>query len=99
MPRPRKQVTLDFQEITAALDRGESLKLQELAKRHSTCAPVIKRLLGEHYGDTISFIYGRGGGIRRSHAAPDWLKAKEGSWIGYTQITFPSSPPLSGVYL
>lgn len=101
MPRPRKQVTLDFAAITEALDRGEVLKLKELAKAHRTCAPVIKRLLEEHYGDSVSFIYGRNGGIRRSHSAPEWLKAKQGSWIGYTPIHPPTSanPHLSGSYL
>ena len=86
MPRPRKKVPLDFAAITEALDRGEVLKLKELAKVHRTCAPVIKRLLEEHYGGSVSFIYGRNGGIRRTHSAPEWLKAKQGSWIGYTPI-------------
>jgi hypothetical protein len=93
MPRPRKRVSLDYAAITEALDRGEVLKLKDLAKAHGTCAPVIKRLLEEHYGDSVSFVYGRNGGVLRSQSAPEWLKAKQGSWVGYTPIP---SPQLSG---
>lgn len=99
MPRPRKKVILDFATITEALDRGETLKLKDLARAHGTCSPVIKRLLEEHYGDSVSFIYGRGGGIKRSDSAPAWLKAKQKSWIGYTPINHPpQSPHLSSAY-
>lgn len=65
MPRPRKQVNLDFDAITQALDTGGRVDLKHLAVQHGTCPPVIRRLLIERYGDSISFKPGRNGGVIR----------------------------------
>jgi hypothetical protein len=64
MPRPAKILSMNFTAITAALDRGETLKLKVLAAEYGTCPPVIKRYLAEHYGDKIDFVPGRNGGVR-----------------------------------
>ena len=64
MPRPRKNISLNFDAISAALAKGETLKLKVLAAEYGTCPPVIKRYLAEHYGDKIDFVPGRNGGVR-----------------------------------
>lgn len=90
MPRPRKKVSLKYDELSEVLLRGDTLKLKELAAQHGTCAPVIKRLLEEFYGDRVAFIYGRNGGVRLSASAPPWYAEKE---RGFS----PVSPDLTGV--
>jgi DNA-binding IscR family transcriptional regulator len=64
MPRPRKNITLDFAAIDTALNAGQRLDLKRIAAQHSTCPPVIRRILSEHYGDKITFKPGRNGGIQ-----------------------------------
>jgi hypothetical protein len=64
MPRPRKNITLDFAAIDAALNTGSRLDLKRIASQHGTCPPVIRRILSEHYGDKITFKPGRNGGIQ-----------------------------------
>lgn len=64
MARPRKNISLNFDTLTALLEQGQNLKLKEIATLHGTCSPVIKRCLMEHYGDRIVFVPGRNGGVR-----------------------------------
>jgi hypothetical protein len=64
MPRPRKNITLNFADITTVLQTGVTLKLKVLAEEYGTCPPVIKRYLAEYYGEKIDFVPGRNGGIR-----------------------------------
>lgn len=69
MPRPRKNISLDFNALTAALTSGQRLDLKRIAAQHGTCPPVIRRILAEYYGDKITFKPGRNGGIQWN-AAP-----------------------------
>ena len=64
MPRPRKNIALNFDAISDSLQTGQTLKLKVLAVEYGTCPPVIKRYLSEHFGDKIDFIPGRNGGVR-----------------------------------
>ncbi len=64
MPRPRKNITLDFTAITASLTSGQRLDLKRIAAQHGTCPPVIRRILSEYYGEKIHFKPGRNGGIQ-----------------------------------
>jgi len=64
MPRPRKNISLDFTALTATLDAGNRLDLKRIAAQHGTCPPVIRRILSEYYGDKITFKPGRNGGIQ-----------------------------------
>lgn len=64
MARPRKNISLNYDTITAMLQKGETLKLKVLATAHETCSPVIKRYLVEYYGDRIVFVPGKNGGVR-----------------------------------
>ena len=67
MPRPRKALNLDFAALDQVLDSGGRVDLKSLATQHSTCPPVIRRVLREHYGDSIVFKIGRNGGVRRAN--------------------------------
>jgi len=69
MPRPRKNISLNYDAIAAALKTGQTLKLKVLAAEYGTCPPVIKRYLSEHFGDKIDFIPGRNGGVRTAVTA------------------------------
>lgn len=64
MPRPRKQITLDFPAIETALINGEHVDLKRLAAQHGTCPPVIRRVLSEHFGSRLYFKPGRNGGVQ-----------------------------------
>ncbi len=65
MARPRKNITLNFEAITNALVTGSTkVDLKQIAAAHSTCPPVIRRILSEYYGDKISFKPGRNGGVQ-----------------------------------
>jgi hypothetical protein len=64
MPRPRKNIVLNFDAISTALNSGDTIKLKVLAAEYGTCPPVIKRCLIEFYGDKIDFVPGRNGGVR-----------------------------------
>ena len=64
MPRPRKNIALDYSAIEAALNSGNRVDLKRIAAQHGTCPPVIRRILSEHYGDKITFKPGRNGGIQ-----------------------------------
>jgi hypothetical protein len=64
MPRPRKNITLDFVEIETHLNNGQHLDLKIIAHKHSTCPPVIRRILCEHFGTRVRFKPGRNGGIQ-----------------------------------
>ena len=64
MPRPRKNISLDFNSIDEALNNGTRIDLKRIAAQHGTCPPVIRRILSEHYGDKITFKPGRNGGIQ-----------------------------------
>lgn len=77
MPRPRKNITLDFDAITTALQSGQRLDLKRIAAQHGTCPPVIRRILTEFYGEKIAFQPGRNGGIRWSvpQTAPETVEA------------------------
>lgn len=66
MPRPRKNITLDFVEIESLLNDGLHVDLKALAAQHGTCSPVIRRILCEAYGCRITFKPGRNGGVRWS---------------------------------
>ena len=65
MPRPRKNIVLDFAAIDQALNSGDKVDLKSIAAFNGTCPPVIRRILKEHYGDTIQFKPGRNGGVIR----------------------------------
>lgn len=64
MARPRKNITLDFNEIETHLNSSTRIDLKTLALKHGTCSPVIRRILSETYGTKIKFYPGRSGGIR-----------------------------------
>ena len=64
MARPRKNISLNYDNIIRSLQDGQTLKLKVLAAEHGTCSPVIKRYLSEHFGDRIVFVPGRNGGVR-----------------------------------
>ena len=70
MPRPRKQINLDFSAIETALNNGESVDLKRLAAQNGTCPPVIRRILSEHFGSRLHFMPGRNGGIRWEATQP-----------------------------
>jgi hypothetical protein len=70
MPRPRKQINLDFSAIETALNNGESVDLKRLAAQNGTCPPVIRRILSEHFGSRLHFKPGRNGGIRWEATQP-----------------------------
>jgi hypothetical protein len=93
MPRPRKNIDMDFAEITESLMKGETVRLKVLAARYGTCSPVVKRRLEEYYGDKIAFVYGRGGGVRLSVIAPEWWRKKMSASGTHTV----SPPDLTGV--
>lgn len=76
MPRPRKNISLDFDSITASLEAGQRLDLKRIAATHGTCPPVIRRILTEHYGSKVTFQPGRNGGIRLAKP-PEAPKAPE----------------------
>lgn len=65
MARPRKQIPLDFAAIDSTLNSGERVNLKSLAEAYGTCPPVIRRILRDHYGDSITFKAGRNGGVVR----------------------------------
>jgi hypothetical protein len=65
MPRPRKNIQVDYSLIDEALNRGDRVDLKTLAVKYGTCPPVIRRLLRETYGDSIQFKPGRNGGVIR----------------------------------
>lgn len=69
MPRPRKNITIDFTPIDSALNTGERIDLKRIAVQYNTCPPVIRRMLVEHYGDSITFKPGRNGGVQKNLAA------------------------------
>jgi hypothetical protein len=69
MPRPRKNITLNFLEIESFLNDGLHVDLKALAAQHGTCSPVIRRILCEAYGCRIAFKPGRNGGLRWSVAS------------------------------
>ncbi|MCG3769757.1 MAG: hypothetical protein JW384_00888 [Nitrosomonadaceae bacterium] len=64
MPRPRKNISIDFLEIENILNQGQHLDLKIIAHKHSTCPPVIRRILCEHFGTRVRFKPGRNGGIQ-----------------------------------
>ena len=65
MPRPRKNIVLDFPAIDNVLNGGGKVDLKTIAAQHGTCPPVIRRILSEHYGESIQFKPGRNGGVIR----------------------------------
>jgi hypothetical protein len=65
MPRPRKNIQIDFPTIDSVLDGGGKVDMKSLAVQYGTCPPVIRRLLSEHYGESIQFKPGRNGGVIR----------------------------------
>ena len=64
MPRPRKNISIDFLEIENILNQGQHLDLKIIAHTHSTSPPVIRRILCEHFGTRVRFKPGRNGGIQ-----------------------------------
>jgi hypothetical protein len=89
MARPRKNISLNYDNILNALRKGETLKLKVLAVEHGTCPPVIKRYLSEHFGDRIVFVPGRNGGVR--------LNAVERSQISWAAHAASQSPEMAEV--
>jgi hypothetical protein len=59
----RKQINVNWNDITDKLQRGEIAKIEDFSAIINTSRPTAKKILAEHYGDRIVFSRGRAGGI------------------------------------
>jgi len=64
-------VSIDYNAIESAIQNGERVAVKHLAEKAGVSSIVVRKMLSEHYGDRISFIRGRKGGIALTPASGD----------------------------
>ena len=64
-------VNIDYQGIESLIRNGERVAVKHLAEQAGVSSVVVRKMLSEHYGDRISFIRGRKGGIALAPASSD----------------------------
>ena len=64
-------VTIDYNAIESAIQNGERVAVKHLAEKAGVSSILVRNMLNEHYGDRISFIRGRKGGIALAPASGD----------------------------
>lgn len=63
MPNIRKTITVNWDDVTVALETGQLTKISSFAETHQISRPTAKKILKEKYGNAIRFQRGRNGGI------------------------------------
>ena len=61
--RSMKVVKLNFNDIEEMIKDGKRVTVKAIAEEHGVSPLIIRRTLGDHYADKISFQRGRKGGI------------------------------------
>ena len=64
-------ITIDYNAIESAIQNGERVAVKHLAEKAGVSSVLVRAMLNEHYGDRISIIRGRKGGIALAPASGD----------------------------